>query len=80
MSALRAIEVAPLIRMGCTNRPSPAIRHGRQIARPQPLYCAFEAMRAAIASARVRGAEYEPKAPDVLRWATTGGASVPSPR
>ena len=36
----------------------------------------FEAMRAAIASARVRGAEYEPKAPDVLRWATTGGASV----
>ena len=36
----------------------------------------FEAMRAAIASARVRGAEYEPKAPDVLRWATTDGASV----
>ena len=36
----------------------------------------FEAMRGAIASARVRGAEYEPKAPDVLRWATTGGASV----
>lgn len=36
----------------------------------------FEAMRAAIASARVRGAEYEPKALDVLRWATTGGASV----
>ena len=36
----------------------------------------FEAMRAAIASARVRGAEYEPKALDVLRWSTTGGASV----
>ena len=36
----------------------------------------FEAMRAAIATARVRGAEYEPKALDVLRWATTGGASV----
>lgn len=36
----------------------------------------FEAMRAAIATARVRGAEYEPKALDVLRWATTDGASA----
>ena len=36
----------------------------------------FEAMRAAVASARIRGAEFEPKAPDVLRWATNGGASA----
>ncbi len=36
----------------------------------------FEAMRAAIASARIRGARYEPKAPEVLRWATTAGAAA----
>ena len=36
----------------------------------------FEAMRAAVASARIRGAEFEPKAREVLRWATSGGASA----
>jgi 5-methylthioadenosine/S-adenosylhomocysteine deaminase len=36
----------------------------------------FEAMRAAIASARMRGAGYEPKAEKVLRWATVSGAEA----
>jgi 5-methylthioadenosine/S-adenosylhomocysteine deaminase len=36
----------------------------------------FEAMRAAVASARIRGADYEPKARVVLRWATAEGAAA----
>lgn len=36
----------------------------------------FEAMRLAIASARVRHSEFEPKAPRVLRWAITQGAAA----
>jgi 5-methylthioadenosine/S-adenosylhomocysteine deaminase len=36
----------------------------------------FESMRAAIASARIRGAAFEPKARDVLRWATMAGAEA----
>ena len=40
----------------------------------------FEAMRAAIASARVRGAEYEPKAPDVPALGDDRRRIGPSPR
>jgi 5-methylthioadenosine/S-adenosylhomocysteine deaminase len=36
----------------------------------------FEAMRWALAVARIRGAAFEPKAADVLRWATRNGAAA----
>jgi 5-methylthioadenosine/S-adenosylhomocysteine deaminase len=36
----------------------------------------FEAMRLAIGSARVRRREFEPKAPRVIRWATTEAAAA----
>lgn len=36
----------------------------------------FEAMRLAIGSARIRQKGYEPKAPRVLRWATTSAAAA----
>lgn len=36
----------------------------------------FEAMRMAIAVARIRGAEYDLKADDVLKWATVNGADA----
>lgn len=36
----------------------------------------FDAMRLAIGSARVRRREFEPKAPKVIRWATTEAAAA----